>query len=91
MMHNDGETGVKTYDDTTKPESEIRLSSSLGTKLWKWGKPLTKERIENDAILAAVIIAKLRSVSGSKPNKTVGSDGRTRSSPGTYTLSSLRR
>lgn len=41
-MHDDGETGVETYDDTTRPKNEIRLSLSLGTKLRKWGKPLTK-------------------------------------------------
>jgi hypothetical protein len=50
-----------------------------------------KERTENDATPAVVIVAKLRSVSRSKQNKTLGSGGRTRSSPGTYTLTLLGR
>jgi hypothetical protein len=70
-MHDDGETGVETYDDTTRPKNEIRLSLSLGTKLRKWGRPLKKERIENNATPTATIIAKLRNASGSRQNKTL--------------------
>jgi hypothetical protein len=90
-MHDDGETGVEMYDDTTRLESEIRLSPSLGTELQKWLRPLTKERTENGATPTVVIIAKLRSTSGSKQNKTLGSGERTRSSPGTYTMTLLGR
>jgi hypothetical protein len=68
-MHDDGETGVETYDDTTRPKNEIRLSLSLGTKLRKWGRPLKKEHIENNATPTATIIAKLRNASGSRQNK----------------------
>jgi hypothetical protein len=88
-MHDDGETGVKMYDDTTRLESEIWLSPSLGTKLRKWGRPLTKERIDNDATPTAAIVAKLKSASGCKQNKTPVSGERTRSSPRTYTLTLL--
>jgi hypothetical protein len=89
-MHDDGETDVETYDDITSPENEIRLSLSLGTKLRKWGRPLTKERTENNATPAATIIAKLRNASGSRQNKTLSSE-RTCSSLETYTLTSLGR
>jgi hypothetical protein len=90
-MRDDGETDIETYDDTTKPENEIRLSPSLGTKLWKRGRPLTKERAENGATLTAMIVAKLRNASRSRQNKMLGSVVRTRSSPGTYTLTLLGR
>jgi hypothetical protein len=45
-----------------------------------------KERIKNGATPATV--AKLRNASGSKLNKMLGSDRRTRSSPGTCTPTS---
>jgi hypothetical protein len=77
------------YDDTMRLESEIWLSPTLGTKFQKWGRPLTKERTENNAILAAAIVAKLKNASGSKQSKVLGSGVRTLSSPGTYTLTSL--
>jgi hypothetical protein len=70
-------------------ESEIWLSPSLGTKFRKWGRPLTKERTENDTTLAAAIVTKLKNASGSRQSKVLGSGVRTRSSPGTYTLTSL--
>jgi hypothetical protein len=70
----EGETGVKTYYDTTRPENEIRLSPSLGAKLRKWGRPMTKERTENNATPAPMIVAKLRNASGSRQNKTLGSN-----------------
>jgi hypothetical protein len=91
VMHDDGETGAETCDDTTRLESKIWLSLSLRTKLQKWGRPLMKERTKNGATIAAAIVARLRSTSGSKQNKTLGSSERTRSSPGTYTLTLLRR
>jgi hypothetical protein len=50
-----------------------------------------KERTQNSATPAAVTVAKLRNASGSKLNKMLGSDGRTRSSLGTYTPTSLGR
>jgi hypothetical protein len=90
-MHDVDETNAKTCDDTTRAESETRLSPYPGTKLRKWGRPLTKEHTENSATPAAVIVAKLKNASGSKQNKTLGSGERTRSSPGTYTLTSLGR
>jgi hypothetical protein len=77
------------YDDTMRLESEIWLSPTLGTKFRKWGRPLTKERTENDAILAAAIVAKLKNASGSRQIKVLGSGVRTLSSPGTYTLTLL--
>jgi hypothetical protein len=70
-IRDDGEIGVETYDDTIRPKNEIRLSLSLGTKLQKWGRPLTKERTENNATPAATIITKLRNASGSRQNKTL--------------------
>jgi hypothetical protein len=88
-MRDADETGTETYDDTTRPKREIRLSPSLGTKLRKWGRPLKKEHSQNGATPAAAIIAKLRNASGSKQNKMLGSSERTHSSPGTYTLTSL--
>jgi hypothetical protein len=88
-MRDDGETGVEMYDNTTRPKSEIRLGSSLGTKLQKWGRPLTKECTEKSSAPAAVIVVRLRNTSGSRQNKTLGSGKRTRSSPGTCTLTSL--
>jgi hypothetical protein len=77
------------YNNTTRLESEIWLSPSLGTKFWKWGRPLTKERAKNDAILAVAIVAKLKNASESRQSKVLGSGVRTLSSPGTYTLTSL--
>jgi hypothetical protein len=88
-MRDDGETCAKMCDNTTKLESDIWLSPSLGTKLKKWGRPLTKDRIENGATLTTAIIARLKNVSGSRQNKMLGFGVRTRSSPGTYTLTSL--
>jgi hypothetical protein len=90
-MHDDGETGVEIYDTTTRAESEIWLSSSLGTELQKWLIPLTKERTDNGATPTTVIVAKLRCAGGSKQNKTLGSGERTRSSPGTFTMTFLGR
>jgi hypothetical protein len=89
MMRDDDETGVETYDNTTRPKSEIRLSPCLRTKLQKWGRPLMKERAENSSAPTAAIVARLRNTSGSRRNKMLGSGERTRSSPGTCTLTSL--
>ena len=88
-MRNDDETDVVTYGVTTKLENAIRLSPSLRMKFLRRGRPLTKEHTENTATLAAVIAAMLRNTSGSRQSRTLGSDVRTRSSLGTYTLTLL--
>jgi hypothetical protein len=49
-----------------------------------------KERTENGATPATATVAKLKNTSGSKLNKMLGSDRRTRSSPGTCTPTLLR-
>jgi hypothetical protein len=49
-----------------------------------------KEHIENDATPTVAIVAKLTNASESKPNKMLGSGGRIRSSPRTYTPTSPR-
>jgi hypothetical protein len=90
-MHDDKETGAETCNDTMRPENGTWLSPSLGTRLQRWGRPLMKEHIENDATPATVTVAMLRNVSGSKMNKMLGSNGRTRSSPKTCTPTSLER
>jgi hypothetical protein len=90
VMRNDDETGVVTYDVTTKLESMIQLNPSLEMKLLRWGKPPTKERTESATIPTAVITAMHKSASGNKLSRMPGSDAKTRSSLGTYTLTSLK-
>jgi hypothetical protein len=53
-MFSDRETGVVTCGDITKPENGTRHNPSLGTKPQKWGRPPTKEYIENEATTAVV-------------------------------------
>jgi hypothetical protein len=64
VMLGDGETGTETSDDIMKPENGTRHNPSLGTKPQRWGKPSTKEHIENNATPAAVIAVRLKNKSG---------------------------
>jgi hypothetical protein len=63
-MLGDGETDVETCGDIMKPKNGIRHNPSLRTKPRRWGKPMMKEHIENDASLAAATAVKLRNASG---------------------------
>jgi hypothetical protein len=64
VMLGDGEIGAKTCDDITKPENGTRHNLSLATKPQRWGKPPTKEHIENDATPAPAIVVRLKNESG---------------------------
>jgi hypothetical protein len=89
VMRNDDETGVVTYDITTKLQSMIQPNPSLEMKLLIWGKPPTKERNESATIPTAVIAAMHKNTSGNKLSRMPGSNTKTRSSLGTYTLTLL--
>jgi hypothetical protein len=89
VMRDDDGIGAITYGITTKLETTIRLSLSLGTKFLRWGKPSTKEHTENTTTLAAMIAATFKNVSEGRPSRMSGSNMKTRSSLGTYTLTSL--
>jgi hypothetical protein len=72
-----------------KLESAIQPSLSLETKFLRWGTPSTTEHTENVVIPADVINATLRNPSGNSPSRMPGSNAKTHSSSGTYTLTSL--
>jgi hypothetical protein len=55
-MLGDGETGAEMCDNITKPENGTQYNPFLGTKPLRWGRPPTKEHIENSATLAAVTV-----------------------------------
>ena len=63
-MLGDGETGVVKCGNITKLENGTRHNPTLGTKPQRWGRPPTKEHIENDATPTATTTVKLRNVSG---------------------------
>jgi hypothetical protein len=64
MMLGDGETCVIMCSDITKSENRTRNSPSLGTKPQRWGRPSTKEHIENCTIAVTATTVKLRNASG---------------------------
>jgi hypothetical protein len=64
VMLDDEEIGAETCGDITKLENGTRHNPSLGTKPQRWGRPPTKEHIENGTTLAVVTAVKLRNASG---------------------------
>jgi hypothetical protein len=60
----DGETDAETCDDITKPENETHHIPSLWMKPQRWGKPPTKEHIENGTTPTTAIAVRLKNESG---------------------------
>jgi hypothetical protein len=73
-----------------KPRNRIQHNPSPEMRRLKYGKPPTKERSQNIATLAAVIVAAPKNASGNKVNRMPCSDARTRFSLRTYSLTLLK-